>query len=368
MTERSWEISTFKEQDKADMLAIIREQYGDVDRTEEAYFDWLRIQSPPDIPQRVVREKATGRVLTSSARVAVRASWRGEEIPVMLGFDIVVAKAYRRQGIHTTLVAQGEADTRKAGYRFVSVFPNQKSMPQLVRSKNHHLISQVPLIIRPLDVRKLTERRLGNPLLRWGINLGWDVAGRTLWRERHAPNGRGHPSLSIVEDKALDESYDRLWDQVKTKYDVFLVRDRAFLQWRFVDIPTREYEILSARHDSQILGYVVLRQADIRGTMTGLIADFLVVPGEQGDRAGSQLLSEAMRRFRHAELALTGGLMLPHTQEYAIMRRAGYLRAPDRFAPQPFHLFVRPYTDEPPLDVLTRPESWYVSIADHDAV
>jgi hypothetical protein len=286
----------------------------------------------------------------------------------MLGFDIVVAKAYRRQGIHTTLVAQSEEDTRKAGYRFVSVFPNQKSMPQLVRSDKHHLVSQVPLIIRPLDVRKLTEKYVGSRPLRWGVNLGWDVGSRTLWRERHAPNGRGHPSLSIVEDNELDESYDRFWDQVKTKYDVFLVRDRAFLQWRFVDIPTREYQILSARQDSRIWGYVVLRQADIRGTMSGLIADFLVLPGEQGDRAGHQLLNEAMRRFKHAKLALTGGLMLPHTQEYAIMRRAGYLRAPDRFAPQPFHLFVRPYIDDPPLDMLTRPESWYVSIADHDAV
>jgi hypothetical protein len=93
---------------------------------------------------------------------------------------------------------------------------------------------------------------------------------------------------------------------------------------------------------------------------------------EEQDRADmlavNRLLSEATRRFRDAKLAVAGGLMLPHTQEYAIMRRAGYLRAPDRFAPQPFHLFVKPYIDEPPLDVLTRPESWYVSIADHDAV
>jgi hypothetical protein len=102
--------------------------------------------------------------------------------------------------------------------------------------------------------------------------------------------------------------------------------------------------------------------------MTGIIADFMVLPGEQGDRAGLQLLQAALQRFEQAQVPLAGGLMLPHTQEYSIMRRAGFMRAPRPFAPQPFHLFIRSYSDDPPLSALTRPEGWYVSVADHDAV
>jgi L-amino acid N-acyltransferase YncA len=163
------------------------------------------------------------------------------------------------------------------------------------------------------------------------------------------------------------ENYPRL-AQVKAKYDLMVVRDRAFLQWRFRDIPTRQYQTLSARQDGQILGYVVLRQAEVRATLTGMIADFLILPGERGELAGRYLLHEALERFKRAKVPLTGGLMLPHTQEYALMRRAGFLSAPRRFAPQNFHLFVRSYCDEPALDVLVRAQSWYVSIADHDAV
>jgi hypothetical protein len=117
-----------------------------------------------------------------------------------------------------------------------------------------------------------------------------------------------------------------------------------------------------------MLGYIVLRQANVRGIMTGMIADFMVLPGERGDEAGLLLIGEALQRFEKAGVPLAGGLALPHTQEYAIMRRAGFLSAPRQFAPQSFHLFIRSYCDEPPLDELTRPEAWYVSIADHDAV
>ena len=373
---RSWEIGTYEDKDKAGVLALIRDEYGDVDLAQESYFDWLRSASPSGIRQWLVREKGTGRVISSGTMVAARATWRGQEIAALLGFNIIVAPEYRRQGIHTALTKQTREDIRQAGYRLTTVFPNPNSMPPLARSKNFHHVSEVPLLIRPLDMAVLTEERLNNPLLSWGVNRGWEVAERTFLRPPRLP--RNGPTLPISEDPVLDGEYDLFWEQVKAKYDLMLVRDRAFLQWRFCDIPTREYQVVSARHkrvDSGsgrsspgIGGYIVLRQAEIRGILTGIIADFMVLPGEQGELAGLQLLHAALQRFEQAQVPLAGGLMLPHTQEYSIMRRAGFLRAPRPFAPQPFHLFIRSYHDDPPLSTLTRPEGWYVSIADHDAV
>jgi predicted N-acetyltransferase YhbS len=366
MQERAWEIGTYEEEDKAGILALIRAEYGDVDLAQEAYFDWLRTACPPGVRQWIVKEKATGRVITSGTSVAARASWEGQEVAALLGFNIVVAPEYRRQGIHTAFTKQTGEDIQRVGYSFILIFPNPKSMPQLARSDHYHLVSEVPLLIRPLDMHQLTEATITNPLVRWGIDLGWQVAGRTVWREQQ-PSREGL-AMSISEDTVLDNSYDVFWGQIKTKYDLMLIRDRAFLQWRFHDIPTREYQVLSARKNGQILGYVVLRQATVRATPTGLIADLMVLPGPIGDEAGLRLLHTALQRFKRAQVPLAGGLMLPHTQECRIMRRAGFMRAPQRFAPQSFHLFLRSYSDKPPLSVLTRPESWYVSIADHDAV
>mgnify|MGYP001828236518 CR=1 FL=1 len=374
--DRAWEISTYEEGDKAGVLALVRDEYGDVDLAQEAYFDWLRAASPPGVRQWLVREKGTRRVISSGTTVGARASWRGQGILALLGFNIIVAPEYRRQGIHTTLTRQTGEDVKKAGYCFTTIFPNPKSKPQLARSKNFLHVSEVPLVVRPLDMRALSEATIQSRALCWGADLGWQVASRTLWRS-HGP-ARNGSTMHVSEDTVPDESYNRFWDQVRTKYDLMLVRDRAFLQWRFFDIPTREYQILSARQnstdpglgdsDSEMLGYIVLRQADVRGIMTGMIADFMVLPGERGNEAGLLLLQAALQRFDRAQVPLAGGLVLPHTQEYAIMRRAGFLSAPRQVAPQSFHLFIRSYCDEPPLSALGRPESWYVSIADHDAV
>jgi len=365
--EKAWELDVLRKEDRADMLALICAEYGDVDLAREAYYDWLIGQMPTEVVQFAAREKATGKVVSASTLLGVRASWRGEPILAILGVNLVVDPRYRRQGVYRALATQIRDDIQDAGYRFMSAFPNQKSMPQMVKSDMYHMVSRVPLVIRPLNAQALPAGYVGNALLRWGVNFGWAIASRTLWRERFPSQNK--PGLCLVaEGKELDEAYDRFWERVKLKYDLMVVRDRAFLQWRFCDIPTRDYQILSARRDGELVGYMVLRQTEVRGIQAGVIADFLVVPEGDGEEAGFRLLHEALHRFRGAKLAVAGGLALPHTQEYGIMRRAGFVDTPQRLAPQPFYLFVRMYADEPPLDVVTRPESWYVSIADHDAV
>jgi len=364
--ESTWEPDWYQEQDKPGILALNQMEYGDVALSHEAYFDWLQNQNPmgsPIIP--LAREKGTGKVVGFGMYVPMRVSWAGEARPALIGFNLVVAQAYRRQGIFRIIATVGPEEGKKRGYHFFYLFPNPRSL-RGHRKWNDHIVSQIPLVIRPLDVASLTKAHVGNLFLKWGVNVGWKIGGATLWRERRP--GQGSLPLNILEDTNFDDSYDRFWQQVKTKYDLMLVRDRAFLQWRFHDIPSRSYRALSVRQGTDILGYVILRQTEIMESSVGLIADFLVVPGEYGNQAGLYLLHEVLQQFKQAQLSLSGGLMLPHTQEYAIMRQAGYLRAPRWFAPQPFHLVIGDLAGGTPLNALIRPEGWYISIADHDAV
>jgi predicted N-acetyltransferase YhbS len=362
---RNWEIGTYRGEDKPGILALNRAEYGDVALSQEAYFDWLRAQNPAgEAIVLVAREKETGRPVGFCMFVPMRISWRGDERLATVGMNLLVAPAFRRQRIYCSLQDAGLKECQRRGSDFFYVFPNAKSLAGLAKW-DFHIVCQVPLVVRPLDIAVLTETHIRSRLLQWVANLGWQFAAASIWRQCPSRNGT---SLRISEDVELDEEYDRFWKQVKDKYDLMLIRDRTFLKWRFLDIPSRSYQVLSARQGTEIVGYIVLRQADIRGSSAGLIADLVVLDGERGTRAGLYLLGEVLGRFRRAQVPISGGIFLPHAQEYAIMRQAGHLRAPRRFAPQSFHLVVKNLSDGIPSSALVRPEGWYVSIADHDAV
>jgi hypothetical protein len=68
-----------------------------------------------------------------------------------------------------------------------------------------------------------------------------------------------------------------------------VIRDRAFLAWRFAGVSGRRYHILISQAQGQMLGYVVLRCATIRGVETGLVMDLLVTDGLLGEAAGACL-------------------------------------------------------------------------------
>ena len=344
-SEQTWKVSPYVSGDKAGILALNQIQYGDVALSHESYFDWLFGQNPagePIIP--VARENGTSQVVGFAMFVPMRVVHGGKTSRALLGANLLVDRNYRRQGMSNVIENTGSDIARsERGYGFFYTFPNTNSLPGTVK-RGSRVVARIPLLIRPLDIDSLAKTHISHPVVQWFVRIGWNLASNLVWPERKPGDGR--TPVTVVPITEFDSSYDGLWDEVKTKYDTMLIRDRAFLNWRFVEIPDRSYHILSARQDGKLLGYVVLRYADIRGERVGLVVDMMVVPGQLGDLAGSYLMANALLYFRQAGLFLSGGLLLPHSHEYSILRRAGFVPCPERFAPQPFHLIEKSLSDD----------------------
>jgi hypothetical protein len=112
----------------------------------------------------------------------------------------------------------------------------------------------------------------------------------------------------------------------------------------------------------------VLRCTEIEGIWSGMIADLLVEPGARGHAAELALVAEATRRLKDEGGELAGALMLPHTQEYRILRQAGYVEAPDCVAPQKFRIMATPFREGAYREELPSGDRWFVMMADHDAI
>lgn len=365
-TQTEWMIKPYRSEDLAGILELNRREYGDTFLSQPAYFDWLLHKNPfgpPVIP--VARENDSGAVIGFCLFVPVKFEYEGRSLPAAIGYNLLVAPEYRRQGVFSALVRNIRRAGFEAGYQFFYTFPNPRSLEGHKKWQDK-IIARIPLSVRPLDIEALAAERLANPLARLGVEIGWQLGKSTAWRPRQ-PRGTS-PYPAVQEDAAPDEVYVPFWESVKNKYRIICHRNADFLTWRFACNPAKEYLLLSARRGGQILGYLVARATQIRGSNVGLLADFQVTPGETGNRAGWALIQEMEELFRNQKLALAGGLFLPHGQEYTLLRRAGYFPAPDRFAPQSFHLVANSLNPAWPVENLLQPKDWFVSIADHDAV
>jgi GNAT superfamily N-acetyltransferase len=355
-------IRWYQPEDKAGILRLNALQGGVSELAEGDYFDWLYERNPAGKPVlSVATEQASGRIVGFIWYIPMHWRYFGTSVLAFLGANALVHPDYRHRGIYSSLQAMTVEECIERGAALLYAFgrPTSIKPAEALGFETIHM----PLLAKPFDMEQLAQARGFGPALQVALNLGWRLAEATIFRPQSA---RG--SVTLRWEAGFDESFDQLWERVADKYPTAVIRDRVFLTWRFCSVPFRQYEILTARDGSELIGYAVLRCAEIQGVRTGLVMDLLVEPTARGDEVGLLLLTAATRRFREAGMWMATSLMLDHTQEYALLRRAGYVPCQRWLASRSYLLVVRGCSPQVvPGQMAGQIHDWFVTLINHDA-
>jgi hypothetical protein len=360
----TWRVRLAYEADLPGQLELAAREFGDKESGRAEYFDWLNVDTPAGRPVVVVGEdRATGRIAGYVWAMAYKMKVNDEVHTCYMGCNALVHPDFRRSALYSGMLKMQAIGT-SAGVALYG-FPKEFTLYR-VHGAGFKPVARVPLLVRPLDMATLTKIRVPKLARRLAMTIAWPIAAQTVFRPR--PSLAWRWRLKLTEALTFDASFDRFWERVSSKYNVGLVRDRAFLLWRFRGASFRDYQILTACAGDELVGYVVLRDYETDEIKCGMIADLLVEPGPRGDSAGLLLVNEATRRLKAHGMALAGALMMPHAQEYRILRRAGYLQPPQRMAPQTFRIVAHAFRFGPYQGTVPPADQCFFTMADHDAI
>jgi hypothetical protein len=160
----------------------------------------------------------------------------------------------------------------------------------------------------------------------------------------------------------FDARFDAFFERVAPSFQNLAVRDAAYLNWRYLDIPDRTYEAHAAFRGDEVLGFVVTRTLVDEGIVKGRIADLLAPHADV--EMWHYLLSRTVARFREAGADLVHGL---GAVDGALMRAYGECG----FRPNPEHSRTSQYiayttADGVDPDVFYDGNTWYVTLGDSD--
>jgi len=133
-------------------------------------------------------------------------------------------------------------------------------------------------------------------------------------------------------------------------------RDAAYLNWKYVSCPHREYGLWEARRGEQLVGIAVSRQVEHEGLRLGWVLD---VFADAGDRtAKDALLSAVLDDFRRGGVARAQAFSMNRALGDDLLRRGFFP------GPSPMQFCVRSQVaDEGALHDLER---WHVVFGDSD--
>lgn len=254
---------------------------------------------------------------------------------------LYVAMSLQRSAVHACMDDQ---------FDLLYAFPNNSSLPIQIRA-GYTAIGSFVAGVRVLHSRKLLNREHHDDWLAPAADvLDWLVA-----RTSRQSYIRKSEEYLFRRLPVFDERFDSLWTKVLKHYVAVVERNSEYANWRFVQCPTKKYEIFAAVHrrNEEVGGYVVswtnsgkTRISDImalEGVFDGLLAAFI---DSERDRGTSCLT-----------IAYFGGKRFVHC-----LRRFGFLF---RRTPAQVLACVNPRMSVA-QHLLSTPESWFLLDGDSD--
>lgn len=290
MTEKPvWQARPAKKEELDALLGVYNQVYKK--NEDRKLLQWKYHDNPHGEAVMWVGENDSGEIVGSVAFMPRKMLVNGKECLSHHGADAMVLPEWQRQGVLITLLTQVYNQCWEMGDVMVHIFPNRRSVGAL-RKMGLHPVSLVQELELPLTGSYLFKRAVHKlPFLKGPADLFGSMLLGSRRFSKHRFSTQIEP-ISRFDDALADVAMQALAD-----FPLALVRDRDFLNWRYIDTPKKRHRAFGAFRDSRACGYLVMETAGGRSYIADLLAldeeareDLLTTAVKEADRAGAEML------------------------------------------------------------------------------
>jgi hypothetical protein len=208
--------------------------------------------------------------------------------------------------------------------------------------------------VRPLRPEAILARKLNMPWLQRASLAA--AAWNRLWQARL----RRDPQVCTEPAGHAGDALDQIWERCKADWTFSTIRDRAWVDWRFLSSPSRAYQLTLARRAGQPTGYSVHSLSRTPGGVCAHLAELFAARADSASR--DALLYDLIETLLAAKAESVFTLAVPGTAHFRSLQRAGF------FPQRAFSVQLVPLSAQLPLHAMLDPEGWNLSGADFDVV
>ena len=386
ISEPRWQMRPARPEDASSIAALLNTVFGDWGDAAT----WVWKYKDPPAPLRLISAVAEvdGQLVGHYGIVPLSILYQGKQVRGAQAVDAAVLPEYRRQGILSSLaklVLESAADAQAS---IIYAFPGLYSL-NLNRQIGFQPVMIVPEMVRVLGAKSFFLDRLRSlpgdlrMLWCWRTQKTWstDVIARLtrvrsslLWIAAwmSAPVWQyNFPPGSIAVRKL--EGFGQSFESFQAKKVLGLVKDCAYLSWRYCQHPDRAYLIWGAFEADHLVGYLVLHVAEFKSN----ICELEVLPGSEN--AIFALVEAAAHAAQEAGSLALGIWMTNHNPLHATLQKAGFISQHrlhklaarhKRLSDQLYQiiLYTRHLSEEAQKQFMDAREDWSLSMGDSDLV
>jgi len=351
--------------DPGGLLALVRAVFPGEDVGDPRFLSWLYDLNPRG-PAVEFMAKSGDLVKGHIAVLPQRYKVGQDEVSGGVVVNAITHPNFRGRGIFMVLHEELFQSPSAKGITFSFGFANLNSEKGCFRHLGYQVIGRLPFWILPFKLPRILAAQPSRKGAAWRAAAHAAQPLLSLWSAARRP--RGPASIAIENVAEFGPEFDDLWPAASASGENILVRDRAFLDWRFIRSPTRRYDVFAARKNGRLVGYLVGRTTVIEGLTWGMVMDLISEDTPDGRAAMSRLVSAYHRHIAREGADVAACLMFKHAPAARGLRRNGYIVCPTALLPREFPALLRWYGPWPAPPRFFDPKAWFLTLADNDAL
>ena len=322
------------------------------DKLDPRFWQW-EFMGGPDGKAFLYIVEDQKKIIGHFADIPRRFSVQGEVVLGTLSLDLMVHPDYWRKGIFSAMGKYGAEKVKQENGRFLIAFPIRSETILGLRKIGWKEVAKLPVLVYPIRFKGILSRYVHFPPL--GLLMGG--IARFFYFFLYGLKMRKKPGgIEIDQVGSLDEPFDDFWQKASVLYPMMGIRNRDYLNWRFLQHPTRNYVIYRAKKSGEMRGYIVLRNVDLLKFNSAVIVDLLALDEE----ALLALVEKGIQHSRQERADLLGFMVPQDHLYYKLLRRKGFLPSLKTFL-----FMIYSHADQ---SILLSPGKWYVNWGDTDVI
>ena len=269
--------------------------------------------------------------------------------------DTITHPEYRRQGIFSTLGEKVLTEIENGETHLVYCFPTQQVYP--LHMKFGWLdVSAFQVMIKLPNLKNILHKYfVRNRLLLDIFTVVGNLIIKVFFRSKKVPDEN---MSKVREISHFDDRFDEFWDRISKDYNIIGIRDKKYLNWRYVDVPNSDYVIYVAEEEDEICGYTILGCKDVDGLIFGYIYD-IIAPTNREDIIQC-LIAKAVEYFMDKKIDAIFAKMVANEVYRKSFLRNGFI---PRFRYKGRFVAYNAST-ELSDEFLRDPKNWFIQLGD----
>ena len=357
--KKNWSMRAYREGDEEGILKLWEVSCPDNEYNREEWMRWWRwiYKDNPAGAGWIWLAENNHRIIGHRGMIPVKMKAGTEIVTGFQSIDSLTHPSYRGKGVYLGLNKEVFTAASAQGAHIGYGFPNENAYPTAVKKLGGFDVARRQPLVKILYCENVLKERLRNKLLLKlmapAINL---VSNKILFR---AKRPSFVPGLKINQISFFDERVNEFWDEISGQYPIMVVRDKDYLNWRYVTIPDVNYVIHEAQIAGKIQGYLVFRCMQQQRAKFCVIFDIMA----HSEKIAQHLISEAFKYCEREKVDVFYCSMVPDKLYHKTLKRNGFISLP--FLKR---TYIVAYLSSPNIskEFLEDPQNWIVQEGDSD--